>query len=151
MEVWQHNAALNDALIALRHSLLQYAGEAWPWSDPATDADYRTVRELVERQESYVARIAELLVARHWTIDFGMYPAEYTDLHYVALDYMLRLLVESESVVLNVIEETLRQCADDIEAYRLLQDAATDQREIVARLRSLAESRRETAAAATGA
>jgi hypothetical protein len=54
------NAALNELLINLRGSLLQYVGECWPWSDPETTEAQRKIDELVRIQEKQIAQLASV-------------------------------------------------------------------------------------------
>lgn len=139
------SSALNDLLVRLNRSLLQYAGESWPWTDLEAAGEQAVVDSLVQRQRTHVGRLAELLWGRYWNIDFGVYPAEYTDLHYVALDYLLTLLVASENDVLGEIERVLPLCAGDEDAARIVEDARNDQREIVEQLQRLVETRNAAA------
>ena len=141
-------SALNDLLVRLNRSLLQYAGESWPWTDPESAGERAVVDSLVARQQAHVGRLAELLWGRYWNIDFGVYPAEYTDLHYVALDYLLTLLVASERDVLEEIERVLPLCIGDEEATRIVEGARNDQREIVEQLQRLADTRNAAAGSA---
>lgn len=142
MAAHPYDAALNDLLVTLGRSLLQYVGESWPWTGPGAGDLGAPLVPLVERQKAHVRRLAELLDARRWPVDAGIYPAEYTDLHYLSLDYLLGLLVQSETAVLRQIEETLRRCEADEEARSLLQDAAADQRDIIERLKQLSATPR---------
>lgn len=142
----QHNGKLNQVLIDLGRSLLQYVGEAWPWTSPGHDADRAALDQLVARQKEQVARLTDLLLERGWQIDFGQYPVEYTDLHYVALDYLLgQLLVNEEGLVVE-LEEAIHTCIDDPEAVQLLEHILAEERETLRRLREFAESRTATAA-----
>ena len=142
------SSALNDLLVRLNRSLLQYAGESWPWTDSEAAGEQAVVHSLVERQQTHVRRLADLLWDRYWNSDFGVYPAEYTDLHYVALDYLLTLLAASERDVLGEIERVLPLCAGDEEATRIVEDARNDQREIVEQLQRLADARNAAAGSA---
>jgi hypothetical protein len=135
------NQALNDLLIDLCRSLLQYASEAWPWTADDEQQARRTIDQIVARQQVYIAELADILMSRGWNVDFGMYPVEYTDLHYVALGYLLNLLVENQTALLAKIEKALEAVRGDQHASELLADLLTDQREIVSTLRKLLESR----------
>ena len=135
------SSVVNDVLVHLNRSLLQYAGESWPWSDSEAAGERAVIESLVARQQTHVARIVDLLLERYAGIDFGVYPTEYTDLHYVALDYLLTLLVAGEQDVLADIDRALPLCEGDEAAARILEDARADQREIVEQLQRLASTR----------
>ena len=143
----ERNAELNQLLINLNRSLLQYVGEAWPWTANADSPERRTIERLVERQKVWIARLTDLLVARGWTIDFGVYPTEYTDLHYVALDYLLSALASNQTALLADVAQTLMLCRDDVEASSLLNDIRSDQDAALRQLEELAARQRNGAAA----
>lgn len=137
-----HSSALNGALVRLNRSLLQYAGESWPWADAEAAGERAVIDSLVERQRKHVGRLADLLLDRHWAPDFGVYPTEYTDLHYVALEYLLSLLVASEKDVLEELDRAQLLCIGDDQATQLLEQARADQRDIVEQLQNLADAHR---------
>ncbi len=132
-------AALNELLINLGRSLLQYVGECWPWSDPDTQEAQHKIDELVRIQKSQTARLAYLLYEADWTIDFGTYPTEYTDLHYVALGYLLDQLVHDQLELAQEAERTLPACQDDPEAKRLVGEIQAVQQTIAHELQALAK------------
>ena len=90
----QNNSQLNFLLINLGRSLLQYVEECWPWSGNETHGN--PLDALVIAQKETIARLTDLLIQRRWNIDFGSYPTEYSDLHFVALDYLLLQLIENQ-------------------------------------------------------
>lgn len=139
------NNLLNDLLIDVSRSLLQYAVEAWPWT--ANDAEFglKTVRELAASQRARVAELAELLTSRGHIIDFGIYPTEYTDLHYVALSYFLKLLETSQQELIAEVDRVLAGCRDDHAAVDVLDDLLQTQRDIA---KSLSELRQHAPNAA---
>lgn len=136
----ERNRALNDLLIDVSRSLLQYSMEAWPWSDSSSESAKKTLKQLAARQSDRAAELVELLAARHWTIDFGTYPTEYTDLHYVSLNYFLMLLVENENALIAEIDGALSRCRDDHQAVHFLTALLQDQREIAKRLQELQQT-----------
>ena len=134
------NSNLNTLLINLTRSLLQYVGEASPWSQDGAETEQRTIDDLVARQRAQVAALTEFLSARNWPIDFGSYPTEYTDLHYVALDYLLSQVIDNEESLVGDLEGLLETCADDAEVVSLLEPILAEQRAIVSKLKELAAS-----------
>jgi len=135
----QHNAELNTLVIDLGRSLLQYVGEAWPWTDAASRAMQADVDELVALQTAMVQRIADLLAERNWPIDFGVYPVEYTDLHYVSLDFLLGQLIRNADELVAELREIRRRITNDPQASTLLDELEREQQFIVNKLRELAE------------
>jgi hypothetical protein len=140
-----HDAKLNDLLVDLGRSLLQYADESWPWSR-STDAE-REVRALAAQQREHVARLAELLAERGWPIDFGGYPTDYTDLHFLSLDFFLPRLAEAQASVVAELDEAVHTCIDDPAAVALLRDVLAGEREIAERLKAIAATGKTPSAA----
>ena len=102
------NEALNDLLIEIGRSFLQYVGECWPWTAGHSAETRASVDQLVERQKADVAALADFLTASNHPVDFGTYPTDYTSLHFVDLDYLLETIVQNQSSVL----EATREAAD---------------------------------------
>lgn len=138
-----HNALLNQLLVNLGRSLLQYVGEAWPWTSHDHTRERKTIEELVSRQQAQIARLVNWLAARDGAVEFGAFPTEYTDLHYVALDYLISQLIENETALIGDLEQTVQACSDDPEADELLKQILEEQRAIVQALQGLQQERAE--------
>jgi hypothetical protein len=133
-------SALNQLLIDLARSLLQYVGECWPWSGSATQDAQRKIEELVEIQKQQVGELAELLDDAGWTIDKGSYPTEYTDLHYVALSFLLDQLIQNQRELVDEAKRTLAACQSHAEARRLVSEIQSAQYAILQDLEILAQT-----------
>jgi hypothetical protein len=133
-------SALNQLLIDLGRSLLQYVGECWPWAGSKTQDAQRKIEELVQIQKQQVGELAELLDDAEWTIDKGTYPTEYTDLHYVALSYLLDQLIQNQREVVEEAQRTLAACQSHPEARRLVSEIEATQHKILEDLESLAKT-----------
>lgn len=142
----QRNRELNDVLISVGNSLLQYVGECWPWTPEDAASIHPAMESLIERQKQQIARIVDLLVARAWPIEFGTYPTDYTDLHFVALDYLLPQLVDGEQALIDELEQARLRCSDDPEAQTLLAEIQDQQREIVLGLQDIQRTLRSQSA-----
>lgn len=141
----QHNARLNGFVISLGRSLLQYADECWPWVG-TSEADVQTAfRQLAALQRQEIAAISELLDQRRWTIDFGGYPTDFTDLHFVSLDFLLSRIVASEQAIVADLEDAVHACDDDPAAVDVLQEVLTTERKILERLKSVMAARGQAA------
>ena len=90
----QNNSELNLLLINLGRSLLQYVEACSPWYGDETQGN--PLDELVIAQKDNLALLTDLLIQRRWNIDFGSFPTEYGDLHFVALDYLILQLIENQ-------------------------------------------------------
>lgn len=131
-------AQVNRLLIDLHRSLLQYVGECWPWTGKNAAGEREIVADLVIRQRRQIQQLFEYLRDTDWSIDFGSYPTEYTNLHYVALDYLMNQLLESEVALLNQTNQVLAQAQSDPELAQLLGRVHAEEQAMVAELRKLA-------------
>lgn len=106
-----NNEQLNRLLINISRSLLQYIGECWPWTEVDADNERLVITKAVDRQRGSVRRLAGLLEDRHWPIDVGSYPTDFTDLHYVALDFLLSQLKSDEESLIGDLKLTAERLA----------------------------------------
>ncbi len=137
--------SLNDLLIELGRSLLQYVGESWPWTSADEQETQRSITSLIDDQQQDVLALAERMNERHHSIDFGTYPTEYTSLHYVSLDYLLDELVLNQQAKVRACDELLMQSesGEQPEVAALLQETTSREQRILAELRHLARARSE--------
>ena len=141
----QNNSELNLLLINLGRSLLQYVEACSPWSADKTQCN--SLDALVMTQKDNVARFADLLNQRRWNIDFGSFPTEYSDLHFVALDYLLLQLVVNQEALIADIEQTQKKIAGDAPALELLSEILSSERDILTKLKELSKPRSSGSAA----
>ena len=96
--------SINSIIVEVGRSFLQYCGECWPWTSNETTGARERIIDLAGRQRDHVAALIELRRDRGHESSLGTYPTDYTDLHYVALDYLLDQLKENQSsIVKNVM------------------------------------------------
>ena len=100
---------LNRVLREISSCFLQYTGECWPWTSAGPDgAKLRdSVMQCVQRQRQSIGLIAEHLAAHQDRVEFGKFSAEFTDLHYVSLSFLLKRLVESQKKLVESIERAV--------------------------------------------
>ena len=135
---------LNRLAINLGGSLLQYLGEASPWSDPevATEKE-EAIRKLIVQQSAMVDQILDLLTDRRCLIESGTYPTEFSDLQYLSLDFLLTRTVENAELHADVIAKSQAQFTDDETAFALVEKLLAGQRSILAGLQELSSASRE--------
>lgn len=143
-----NNAKLNDLLIALDRSLLQYTGEACPWAPSTEDAVTEQLQALVRQQQTQIARLANLLSQRMDCFDVGTYPTDYTDLQYLSLSYLLARLIRDQEAVLAKLRTTADDCGNDAEARDLLQQLQVGVSQTLESLKALAAKDAEKRVAA---
>lgn len=144
MAVITHDAKLNNLLVDLGRSLLQYAVESSPWSRHATLGN--TLVDLAAIQQGHVGRLAELLVSRAWPVEFGGYPTDYTDLHFLSVEYFLPRLAADQAAIVAELDEAVHTCIDDPAAVDLLRDVLTGEQAVLERLRQLSAASTSAAA-----
>lgn len=139
MNIASQNERLNDLLVGMFRSLLQYANECWPWSGVADDTEeQQLIRRLADRQQQGAGRLVEILQARGWMIDFSIYPAEFGDLHYVALEHLMKALLRSEQSLIAAIQRELTLSAGDPDVAPALEELLAAERETERQLQDLA-------------
>lgn len=133
-----HNAKLNELVVDLGRSLLQYTAESSPWAKSGALAD--EVHRLASRQRESVGRLVELLTQRGCIVDFGVYPTDYGDLHFLGCNYFLPKLRESQDALVAELDEAVHTCVDDVEAVTLLREILDEERSIGTALASMASA-----------
>jgi len=137
----QSESVLNNVLIDMACSFLQYVAEAWPWVSTQDHSVEEQVNAIAARQRQDVAEIVALLTAREQFIDFGSFPTEYTDLQFIALEALFDSLHGSQQIVCDSIASALSQLRDgsDEEAVNLLTAIETRQTEAATALKEVQE------------
>lgn len=113
---------LNNTLIQMSCSFLQYVSESWPWVRLEATSIEEQVRVLAARQRQDVGEIVSLLTAREYHIDFGSFPTEYTDQQFLGLNVLIGRLRHSQKLICDRISlgVTSLESAGDSEASETL-------------------------------
>lgn len=130
---------INEALIGLSRSFLQYVAESWPWVDETDRTIEEQMQVLAERQRQDVSELVQLLLARDWSIDFGTFPTEYTDLHFISLSTLFEWLENGQQKIAGLLAATkqaLSEVSDD-EATALVDAIIMRQGEVGTALKEL--------------
>ncbi|MEX2138637.1 MAG: hypothetical protein WD894_05210 [Pirellulales bacterium] len=122
------NQALNQVLITLHRSLPMYISFADPWVAYGNEEPRRVLNRLVADKQEYVGRLTTLLDSRRYTIDFGEFPMDFTSLHDVSLDFLLKQLIEHQRREVEAIENRLGRLARDAEGGALVGEILTNSR-----------------------
>jgi hypothetical protein len=119
---------LNDVLIALHRSLLQYMVDAWPWTDDHSAAAKEAIETEAASQAETVAGLTELLRERGFPVAFGTYP-DFSNLNYLALDFLLKRLVRNQESVVAACRSaaiSLAQHPEDADLVREIESSEQD-------------------------
>jgi hypothetical protein len=84
---------VQDVLRRESRSILQYVGDAYPWTDAAHEQELSQLQVLIREEQEALAGLARLLQRHHLApLPSGMYPVSFTTLNFVSLDHILKLL-----------------------------------------------------------
>lgn len=131
------NSILNDLLVELHRSLVQYAAEAWPWSTSDAQGVRSAVLSVAERQRQDASEVAFLLNERRQYLDFGVYSPSFTSLHYVALEFLFSQLKSSQQDLVQYIKSILPELRGDAEADQLVRKILQSEQEGLERLNAV--------------
>lgn len=133
---------LNDVLIALHRSLLQYMADASPWSDEQSASSIAPLAEEAASQAETVEGLTELLRERGFPVAFGTY-ADFSNLNYLSLDYLLTRVVRNQATVVAACDSAAALLEDHPEDAELIREIATSERDRLVHLKSLVSARPE--------
>lgn len=120
------NQEVAGVLVVIGRSFLQYVGESWPWASDESLEKRARIMELVGRQQDDVQAVVDYLISAGEAVELGAYPTPYTDLQYLDVDYLIKLLVENQTQVVEKVEaaagRTGEMLADIVESERSILD-----------------------------
>ena len=128
---------LNTALLEVYRSLLQYAGESWPWASAGSEETETAVRKMAQEEREVVSRIFQHLDAQGVPVDLGVYP-DNSALHYVSLPFFLQRMVSEHADLDKSLRYYRGQVGQDPNASRLLDEAVGVVERHLATIRQLA-------------
>jgi len=133
MTCQNNELVLNNTLIQMACSFLQYGAESWPWVNVDSGFIEAQVRVLAARQRQDVGEIVTLLTEREHYIDFGSFPTEYTDQQFLSLQVLISRLKLSQTLICNRISTAgvSLKAGGDVVAAELLASVEIHEREIL--------------------
>lgn len=134
----RQNERLNDLVIRLYRSLLQYTNECWPWGGDKEEIEQSTIADLAADQLHHLQPLADLVLARSQNFDYGIYPMEYGELHYVALEYLMHELLRDEAGLIDSLEREHAAATGDAELTAILGNLIEAERHHLTKLKELA-------------
>ena len=133
----QHNTQLNHLVVDLGCSLLQFVGEVSPWSPTNAQPARDMLDRVLKQQKQHTEQLVQLLTDRRWPLEFGVYPADFTDLHFLSLKALLPRVIENQNAIVTELDEAVHTCIDDADALAILHTVLAGERSITAELKSL--------------
>lgn len=139
---------IQDVIRRESRSLLQYVGDAFPWTTVAEEEALGRLQTLIRAEGAAIAGLARFLFRHHDSpLPSGMYPSDFTTLNFVSLDHLLPLLIAHEERSIADLEAALPS-AHDPESRKLLESFLALQRDHLKTLRELGTSARQPAVTA---
>jgi hypothetical protein len=115
-------ALLNRLFQTVCRSLPMYLAEAAdPWMHAGDEKAKETLNNIVADQRAFAARIADRILDIG-TLDAGVYPMEFTDTHFLALDFLIGELIKFQRRDVGRIERIVDLLHDDYDARELAEE-----------------------------
>ncbi len=136
--------ALNQLLQLHYRSLPMYLRHAEPWAREGSDERIAAVRDILADHERIASICADWIQRRGGLIELGEFSMEFTDLHDLSLDFLLRELIVYQRQLIEEIKSLLPALSTDPPVHSLAQEALGAAR---GHLQNLEEIQRKKAAA----
>ena len=122
---------LQDILRRESRSVLRYVSEAFPWINSTEEKSLAALQRLIAAERDAVVRLGQFLVRHRVTLPFlPSYPASFTTINFLALDYVLPLLVEHERHSIADLERDLTALKDQFARAEVEKLLAVKQRHL---------------------
>ncbi len=128
---------LNTVLIRVYRSLLQYAGECWPWASANAQSTEAAVRDMAAEEQRLAERVFHWLDGRLPVVDLGTYP-DNSSLHFVSLSFLLRRIVSDHAELAACLKQARSAVVNDAPAAQLVAEAHAIVERHLTRLNELA-------------
>jgi bacterioferritin (cytochrome b1) len=114
---------LNRLLEIEYRSFPMYLADAAPWTSQHDERAVEALKNIVADQRVMSQRIGELILDLGGRIEPGEYPLQFTDTHFLSLDYLLKDLQYYQRQDIADIERIVARLAGDREARELAEEA----------------------------
>jgi hypothetical protein len=96
-------------------SLAQYVSETWPWTHRADREAQDLVQSIIADERRWAEQLAGMILERGGQPIMGSYPDAFihSNLHYVALDYLIERLAEYLETTVNGLRADLGSAGND--------------------------------------
>jgi hypothetical protein len=104
----QSLAVLQEIVQRESRSLLQYIHDSFPWTSAGEESALIQLRQFAEEERESAAKLGRWLARnRQMVPNLGAYPAGFTTINYVSLDYILPKVAADERKGLARLEQDL--------------------------------------------
>ena len=109
----QAQSLLQEILRRESRSVLMYVEEAYPWTTLEQTKTLTALQQLIADEREAIACLGRFLVRQHVELPFlPSYPAHFTTINFLALDYILPRLREHERDSVNELERDWKALKD---------------------------------------
>lgn len=113
---------LNELLHVEYRSFPMYLMEACPWTHEGDQKAAEALDNIVADQKLMAQRIAEFILDSGGRVEPGEYPTEFTDTHFLSLDFLLKELLRYQRQDVAAIERIAAQLSDVRAARELAEE-----------------------------
>lgn len=113
---------LNRLFRIVHRSLPVYLAQAQPWPGPEGEKAQELLARMAADHRALAQRIAAAIRQEGGVVDFGRFPIEFTGMHDVAVDFILRKVHERLEHKVHMMS----RCVDDLAGAPSLQPIAED-------------------------
>lgn len=113
---------LNQLLHVEYRSFPMYLTEASPWMDRGDEKAAEALDNIVADQKLMTGRIAEFIMDSGGRIEPGEYPMEFTDTHFLSLDFLLGEVLRYQRQDIAAIEFIAEQLSEVRAARELAEE-----------------------------
>jgi bacterioferritin (cytochrome b1) len=99
--------ALNRVLNILARSFPQYMRYARPYIPPGRENVMETISDIVAGQDALAERVTHTIFESDGTPDPGDFPIVYTDLHDLAIDFLIRQAIAYQKQTLDDLQQSV--------------------------------------------
>jgi bacterioferritin (cytochrome b1) len=128
---------LNRLLAIEYRSLPMYLQGGDTWVHRGDERITTTLRRIVADQQEMAGRISRLVQRRGGTPELGEPRMDFTDTHFLALEFLVERLLREAKRGVAAVEECIDQLADDAVARELAQEVLGSQRAHIEALESV--------------
>ena len=128
---------LNDLMAIEYRSFPMYLIDACPWTHQGDEKASETLENIVADQKAMVQRIVEFILDAGGRVETGEYPMEFTDTHFLSLDFLLKELLRYQRQDVAAIERVVRELSDNRAARELAEETLGAQRAHLEAIESL--------------
>lgn len=111
--------ALNSLVRIQSRSLPTYLMDARPWAAPKETQGEEILSSIAGDQATLVDELADEIMSRGGIVDRGVFPTEFTDLHDLSIDFLMKMVARDQQRNIDVIQQAIANLNGDQEAFGL--------------------------------